>query len=94
MKKIVGVGDLKISSNINDTIITHALGSCLGITAYDPIYKIGGMVHVMLPLSKADPEKAKAKPAMYVDTGFSLLPRYNTAPILYRNMVSIFDALS
>lgn len=73
MKKIVGVGDLKISSNINDTIITHALGSCLGITAYDPIYKIGGMVHVMLPLSKADPEKAKAKPAMYVDTGFSLL---------------------
>ena len=73
MKKVVGVGDFKTSNNVNDTIITHALGSCLGITAYDPMFKIGGMVHVMLPLSKADPEKAQAKPAMYVDTGFALL---------------------
>lgn len=73
MKKVVGVSDLKVSDNINDTIITHALGSCLGITAFDPVAKVGGMVHVMLPLSKADPQKAQLKPAMYVDTGFSLL---------------------
>lgn len=73
MKKIVGVSDLKVSNDINDTIITYALGSCLGITAYDPIVKVGGMVHIMLPLSKSDPEKAKLKPTMYVDTGFALL---------------------
>ncbi len=73
MKKVVGVSDLKVSNNINDIIITHALGSCLGITAYDSVAKVGGMVHVMLPLSKADPQKAAMKPAMYVDTGFSLL---------------------
>lgn len=64
---------MKVSLNEDDTIITYALGSCLGITAYDPIAKIGGLVHVMLPLSKADPEKAKQRPAMYVDTGFQLL---------------------
>lgn len=73
MKKIVGVSDLKVSDNINETIITYALGSCLGITAYDPIARVGGLVHVMLPLSKADRAKAKIKPAMYVDTGFALL---------------------
>ena len=73
MKKVVGVSDLKISNNPHDHIITHALGSCLGITAFDPVAGVGGMVHVMLPISKADPEKARLKPAMYVDTGFSLL---------------------
>ncbi len=73
MKKVVGVSDLKVSKHEGDIIITHALGSCLGITAYDPIAGVGGMVHVMLPLSKSDPEKAKVKPSMYVDTGFALL---------------------
>lgn len=73
MKKIVGVSDLKVSSNPNESIITYALGSCLGITVYDPVARVGGMVHVMLPLSKTDPGKADLKPAMYVDTGFALL---------------------
>ncbi|MAO63707.1 MAG: chemotaxis protein CheD [Balneola sp.] len=73
MRKVVGVSDLKVSKNPEEFIITHALGSCLGITAYDYKAAVGGMVHVMLPLSKADPEKAIAKPAMYVDTGFQLL---------------------
>ncbi|SMO67504.1 chemotaxis protein CheD [Gracilimonas mengyeensis] len=73
MRKVVGVSDLKVSNNPGEIIITHALGSCLGITAFDPVAGVGGMVHVMLPLSKADPEKAKQKPAMYVDTGLQWL---------------------
>ncbi len=73
MRKVVGVSDLKVSANADEKIITHALGSCLGITAYDPVAKVGGMVHVMLPLAKADRVKAKTRPAMFVDTGFGLL---------------------
>ncbi|MEX0722441.1 MAG: chemotaxis protein CheD [Gracilimonas sp.] len=73
MRKVVGVSDFKVSKNAEDFIITHALGSCLGITAFDSAAKVGGMVHVMLPLSKSDPEKAQLRPAMYVDTGFQLL---------------------
>lgn len=73
MKTIVGVSDFKISTRPDEVIITYALGSCLGISMYDSIAKVGGLLHVMLPLSKADPEKAKAKPAMYVDTGLNLL---------------------
>lgn len=73
MNTIVGVSDLKVSDNMNETITTYALGSCLGISLYDPVVRVGGLLHVMLPLSKADPEKAKLKPEMYVDTGFSEL---------------------
>lgn len=73
MKTIVGVSDMRVTNNVSETIITYALGSCLGIAVYDPVEKVGGLLHVMLPLSKAEPEKAEKKPAMYVDTGFSSL---------------------
>ena len=70
MSHIIGVGDIKVSSNQADVLITYALGSCLGIVAYDPVLRVGGLLHAMLPLSNADPAKAKVRPAMYVDSGF------------------------
>lgn len=73
MKTVVGVSDLRVSSNSHEIIITYALGSCLGIAMYDPAEMVGGLLHVMLPLSKSDPQKAMAKPAMYVDSGLNLL---------------------
>ena len=73
MKTIVGVSDMHVSKNPDETIITYALGSCLGIAVFDPVCGVGGLLHVMLPLSKADPEKAQRKPAMYVDSGLGEL---------------------
>jgi len=52
-----------------DILVTHALGSCLGLMVYDPALKIGGLLHAMLPLSKINPQKAKDNPFMFVDTG-------------------------
>jgi chemotaxis protein CheD len=69
VRHLVGVADMKISSCSEDEIITYALGSCLGITLYDPVARIGAMVHVMLPSSSIDPVKATANPCMFVDTG-------------------------
>ena len=69
MKHIVGVADMKIASSAGDEIVTHALGSCLGVTVYDPVSKVGGMLHVMMPLSNVNPDKAKLNPYMFVDTG-------------------------
>lgn len=66
---VVDIADMKISTNPEETLITYSLGSCLGITAYDPLLKIGGMMHCMLPMSKIDKEKARIKPYMFVDTG-------------------------
>ncbi len=36
-------------SAAGDERVAYALGSCLGITTYDPVAKVGGLVHVMLP---------------------------------------------
>ena len=66
---VVGISDYKISNNPEDVLITYSLGSCIGMTVYDPVTKAGGMIHYMLPLSKIAPDKAVAKPAMFADTG-------------------------
>ncbi len=68
MKHIVGVADMKVSDQPGDVIVTHALGSCLGIAVHDPVAGIGGLVHIMMPLSSVNPEKAKTNPYMFVDT--------------------------
>ena len=69
----VGVSDMKVSAIKGDVIITHALGSCLGVAVHDPVTCVGGLLHVMLPLSTIDPEKAERNPFMFVDTGFPKL---------------------
>ncbi len=72
MRHVVAVGDMKIGRDA-DLIVTHALGSCLGLVVYDPVEKVGGLLHAMLPLSKINPDKAKANPYMFVDTGVPAL---------------------
>jgi chemotaxis protein CheD len=69
MKQIIGIADMKISSRADDVLITYALGSCLGITVYDPVVKVGGLIHIMLPISTVNPAKAVENPLMFVDTG-------------------------
>jgi chemotaxis protein CheD len=60
-------------ANSGDVLVTHALGSCLGVLIYDPVEKIGGMLHAMLPLSKVNPSKAEVNPCMFIDTGLPAL---------------------
>ncbi|HOC39715.1 MAG TPA: chemotaxis protein CheD, partial [Thermodesulfobacteriota bacterium] len=61
MKVIVGVADMKIGKE-GDQLVTHALGSCLGLMVYDPVIRIGGLLHAMLPLAKINEEKARTNP--------------------------------
>ena len=70
---MVGIADMKVSNNPEDTLITHALGSCIGVIVYDPVVKVGGLLHFMLPESKVNPQKAKENPYMFADTGVPLL---------------------
>jgi chemotaxis protein CheD len=70
---VVGISDLQASRDPQDVFITYSLGSCIGVTAYDPQVRVGGMIHYMLPLSQIAPDKAAAKPAMFADTGVPAL---------------------
>ena len=72
MNYTVGVADMKIGV-AGDTIVTHALGSCLGLMIYDPVVKVGGLLHAMLPSSKINLDKAKKNPHMFVDIGVPAL---------------------
>jgi chemotaxis protein CheD len=72
MRHVVGVGDMKIG-RAGDILVTHGLGSCLGLMVYDPVVKVGGMLHAMLPLASINPQKAESNPFMFVDTGVTLL---------------------
>ena len=65
----MGVAEMKLSASPDDLLVTHALGSCLGIAVHDPVVRIGGLVHVMMPQGNVNPQKAEANPFMFVDTG-------------------------
>lgn len=66
---IVGISDMKLAQGPLGVVVTFALGSCLGVSVYDPITQIGGIIHCLLPLSSMSPEKAKENPFTFVDTG-------------------------
>ncbi len=72
-KKIVGISEMIVTNNTEELLVTYSLGSCLGVTVYDSVAMVGGMIHCMLPLSSVDKNKAGIKPAMFVDTGIPLL---------------------
>jgi chemotaxis protein CheD len=70
---VVGISDMRISGNPNDLLITYSLGSCIGLALYDKNLRVGGLIHCMLPMSNADPDKAKLSPFMFVDTGVATM---------------------
>jgi len=70
---IVGVSDMKVSNDPDSVLITYSLGSCIGISIYDSVARVGGLLHFMLPESKLDETKARNNPFMFADTGIPAL---------------------
>jgi chemotaxis protein CheD len=66
---IVSISDAKTSRDPADTIVTYSLGSCIGVTMFDPVAKVGGMLHFQLPSASLDANKAAANPSMFADSG-------------------------
>jgi chemotaxis protein CheD len=70
---VIGIGDCKLSSDQADVLITHALGSCIAVLIHDPVAKVGGLLHFMLPESVLDKDKAVQRPYVFADSGIPLL---------------------
>lgn len=68
----VDMADLKLCISPN-SITTLGLGSCVGIAIRDPITKIGGLAHVMLPDSTAIRQNSNIY--KFADTGITELVR-------------------
>lgn len=73
MTHTVGISEMIVSDSPDDVIVTYSLGSCVGLALYDAEVRVGGLIHCMLPLSRIDPDKAKANPCMFTDTGVPAL---------------------
>ncbi len=88
---VVGVADMVVSNDSSAELVTYSLGSCLGIAIYDPVKKAGGLLHLMLPESRIDPNKASTCPFMFVDTGVPKLFQgvYNLGADRHRLIVKV-----
>jgi chemotaxis protein CheD len=75
MKIIVGMADMQVSKEPEAMLISFALGSCIGVTLYDPLVRVGGLLHFMLPDSQIDLQKSQRNPWMFADTGIPLFFR-------------------
>ncbi len=85
---IVKISDMLILNSSNDEIVTYSLGSCIGVTLYDPIIKIGGMMHCLLPQAKMNPARAKANPFMFVDSGLlTMLEAFEKHGSIPKNLI-------
>jgi len=68
----VGIGQLAISKDPRDVLISYGLGSCVGVSCYDPQARVAGLAHILLPSS--DGKRAdEREPARFADTGVDLL---------------------
>lgn len=67
----IGLGEFSVSADPETTLVAYGLGSCVGLTLYDPALGAGGMAHVVLPerpTTSADDGGAK-----YADTAVDRL---------------------
>lgn len=69
----VGMADMNVVRSPG-VLKTSGLGSCIGLSLYDPINKIAGLAHVMLPSSSIAREE-KINIAKYADTAVPALIR-------------------
>ena len=72
---VVGMGDMLASGDASAQLVTYSLGSCVGIAIYDPLLRVGGLLHAMLPDSTINLDRAATRPFMFVDTGMPAMFR-------------------
>jgi len=65
----IGMADLNVATP-PDVLQTCGLGSCVGICLWDPVTKVSGMAHIMLPSSLQGKNGNEAK---FADTAVPLL---------------------
>ncbi|RKN86499.1 chemotaxis protein CheD [Paenibacillus ginsengarvi] len=83
----VGMADLQVASGAG-ILKTTGLGSCVGVTLYDPKTKVAGMAHVMLPSSEIAKEGA-INTAKYADTAIpEMITRMNRMGAVNSRMIA------
>jgi chemotaxis protein CheD len=83
------MADCRVAAAPGEILATFALGSCIGLSLYDPKAAVGGMLHYMLPDSTIDPARGRMTPYMFADLGIPLLLKQMCAKGAHqRNLVA------
>ncbi len=72
-RRVVGIGEFAVSADQRETIVTHALGSCIAVCLWDPAVRVAGLLHFLLPDAAINPERARTQPATFANSGVPLL---------------------
>jgi chemotaxis protein CheD len=70
--RAVTIGAVVTSRIPDDVLVAYGLGSCVAVCLYDPVTRVGGMLHALLP-SAPDNSKGQDNRAKFVDEGIPLL---------------------
>jgi len=63
----IGMSQMEVTSKPGTVLSAPSLGSCIGLALYDPVSKVAGMVHIVLPDS-TKLTKVNEPPGKYADT--------------------------
>lgn len=74
-ERTIGMGDGAADASGDFLLVTFALGSCIGLTLWDPGARVGGMIHSQLPVSYGNAERADGQPFLFTDTAVAELLR-------------------
>lgn len=67
---VVNIADFAVTTG-DAVLVTSGLGSCVAVALHDPVSRIAGLAHVLLPSAGFGPPSIH--PAKYADTGVALL---------------------
>lgn len=70
---IVGIGECRVCARNDGRLITYALGSCIAVVAWDPVVRVGGLLHFLLPDSALGTVRGSGNPGLFADTGIPML---------------------
>ncbi|MDR3710243.1 MAG: chemotaxis protein CheD [Capsulimonadaceae bacterium] len=45
----VEMAEIKVSTRLTDRLVAYGLGACIGLCIYDPVFRIAGLAHIVLP---------------------------------------------
>jgi chemotaxis protein CheD len=69
----VGLGEQAISRSPEDILVAYGLGSCIGVAMIDPVSKISGLLHAVLPKAKDGLQAGEQNASKFVESGIESL---------------------
>jgi chemotaxis protein CheD len=70
---VVGLGECAISGAPDGVLATYGLGSCIAVAVYDPVARVGGLAHYMLPDSEIASGQRRGQPCAFANLAIPLL---------------------